>query len=174
VGAGRIDSAHVDINDTPRLPEGMEEQLRQTYRDEHEDQDLEDSEVYRYLITAEGAKGSLHELGMGLGRLLTPHAVLPKDWVLLEDEQAHELPAIVPWALAVSRSLKESASSLPIARPASLSCPCLLPCWEGRSANAPGGGGGSNRPATTASEASVSWASSAIVPTTLPVEDCSS
>ena len=103
VEAGRIDSAHVDINDTPRLPEGMEEQLRQTYRDEHEDHDLEDYEVYRYLITAEGVKGSLNELGMVLGRLLTPHAVLPKDWVLLEDEQAHELPAIFPWALAVSR-----------------------------------------------------------------------
>ena len=103
VEAGRIDSAHVDINDTPRLPEGMEEQLRQTYRDEHEDHDLEDSEVYRYLITAEGVKGSLNELGMVLGRLLTPLAVLPKDWVLLEADQAHELPAIFPWALAVSR-----------------------------------------------------------------------
>ena len=54
VTAERIDSAHVDINDTPRLPEGMEEQLRQTYRDEHEDHDLEDAEVYRYLITVEG------------------------------------------------------------------------------------------------------------------------
>ena len=103
VTAERIDSAHVDINDTPRLPEGMEEQLRQTYRDEHEDHDLEDAEVYRYLITVEGVKGSLNELGMVLGRLLTPHAVLPTDRVLLEDEKAHELPAIFPWALAVSR-----------------------------------------------------------------------
>lgn len=103
VTAERIDSAQVEINDTPRLQEGMEEQLRQTYRDEHEDHDLEDAEVYRYLIKLEGVKGSLNELGMVLGRLLTPHAVLPKDWVLLEDEEAHELPAIFPWALAVSR-----------------------------------------------------------------------
>lgn len=103
VTAERIDFAQVEINDTPRLQEGMEEQLRQTYRDEHEDHDLEDAEVYRYLIKLEGVKGSLNELGMVLGRLLTPHAVLPKDWVLLEDEEAHELPAIFPWALAVSR-----------------------------------------------------------------------
>lgn len=103
VTAERIGSAQVEINDTPRLQEGMEEQLRQTYRDEHEDHDLEDAEVYRYLIKLEGVKGSLNELGMVLGRLLTPHAVLPKDWVLLEDEEAHELPAIFPWALAVSR-----------------------------------------------------------------------
>lgn len=103
VTAERIDSAQVDINDTPRLQEGMEEQLRQTYRDEHEDHDLEDAAVYRYLIKAEGVKGSLNELGMVLGRLLTPHAVLPKDSVLLEDEKAHEKPAIFPWALAVSR-----------------------------------------------------------------------
>lgn len=103
VTAERIDSAQVEINDTPRLQEGMEEQLRQTYRDEHEDHDLEGAEVYRYLIKLEGVKGSLNELGMVLGRLLTPHAVLPKDWVLLEDEEAHELPAIFPWALAVSR-----------------------------------------------------------------------
>ncbi|MGP5722227.1 hypothetical protein ACTXO1_03630 [Corynebacterium casei] len=103
VTAERIDSAQVEINDTPRLQEGMEEQLRQTYRDEHEDHDLEDAEVYRYLIKLEGVKGSLNELGMVLGRLLTPHAVLPKDWVLLEDEEAHELPAIFPWALAVSQ-----------------------------------------------------------------------
>ncbi|AHI19739.1 MAG: hypothetical protein ACTIA3_00735 [Corynebacterium casei] len=103
VTAERIDSAQVEINDTPRLQEGLEEQLRQTYRDEHEDHDLEDAEVYRYLIKLEGVKGSLNELGMVLGRLLTPHAVLPKDWVLLEDEEAHELPAIFPWTLAVSQ-----------------------------------------------------------------------
>ena len=103
VTAERVDSAQVEINDTPRLQEGLEEQLRQTYRDEHEDHDLEDAEVYRYLIKLEGVKGSLNELGMVLGRLLTPHAVLPKDWVLLEDEEAHELPAIFPWTLAVSR-----------------------------------------------------------------------
>ena len=103
VTAQRIDSAEVNINDTPRLPEGMEEQLRQTYRDEHDGHDLEDAGVYRYLIKLEGVKGSLNELGMVLGRLLTPHAVLPKDWVLLEDEKAHELPAIFPWVLAVSR-----------------------------------------------------------------------
>ena len=103
VEAKRIDSAQVDINDSPRLQDGIEEQLRQTYRDEHEDHDLEDAAVYRYLIKVEGVTGSLNELGMVLGRLLTPHAVLPKDWVLLEDETAHELPAIFPWALAVRR-----------------------------------------------------------------------
>lgn len=66
VTAQRIDSAEVNINDTPRLPEGMEEQLRQTYRDEHDGHDLEDAGVYRYLIKLEGVKGSLNELGMVL------------------------------------------------------------------------------------------------------------
>src|SRR5690625_6188741 len=61
VTAQRIDSAEVNINDTPRLPEGMEEQLRQTYRDEHDGHDLVDAGVYRYLIKLEGVKGSLNE-----------------------------------------------------------------------------------------------------------------
>lgn len=38
---------------------------------------------------------------MVLARLLTPHAVLPKDHVLLEDEVAHERPAIFPWSVQV-------------------------------------------------------------------------
>ncbi|MDY3127651.1 MAG: hypothetical protein SOW59_05910 [Corynebacterium sp.] len=102
VATQRIESAEVSIKDNPQFPPGLEEQLRQTYRDEHEEKDLADAAVYQYLITVTGIKGSVNELGMVLGRLLTPHAALPKDHVLLEDEQAHELPAIYPWALNIS------------------------------------------------------------------------
>ena len=67
----------------------------------HEDRDLEDASVYRYDIAVTGVSGSVNQLGMVLSRLLTPHAVLPKDHVLLEDELAHERPAIFPWSLSI-------------------------------------------------------------------------
>ena len=74
----------------------------QTYRDEHEGRDLEGASVHRYDIAVEGVKGSVNQLTMVLARLLTPHAVLPKDHVLLEDEVAHERPAIFPWSVQVN------------------------------------------------------------------------
>ena len=86
----------------PVFPEGLEEQLRQTYREEHEERDLEGASVYRYAIAVDGVTGSVNQLTMVLARLLTPHAVLPKDHVLLEDELAHERPAIFPWAVQVA------------------------------------------------------------------------
>ncbi|MCG7260805.1 hypothetical protein ACGLFO_11290 [Corynebacterium hesseae] len=95
-------SAEVTRVHEPALPEGLEEQLRQTYREEHEERDLEDANVYRYAIDVDGVKGSVNQLTMVLARLLTPHSVLPKDHVLLEDELAHERPAIFPWAVQVT------------------------------------------------------------------------
>ena len=50
----------------------------------------------------EGVTGSVNQLTMVLARLLTPHAVLPNDHVLLEDEVAHERPAIFPWSVQVN------------------------------------------------------------------------
>ena len=85
---GSLSSAEVTRPGNPQFPEGLEEQLRQNYRDEHEDRDLEDASVNRYDIAVEGVSGSINQLGMVLSRLLTPHAVLPKDHVLLEDELA--------------------------------------------------------------------------------------
>ncbi|WKE57681.1 hypothetical protein [Corynebacterium tuberculostearicum] len=98
---GSLSSAEVTRPGNPQFPEGLEEQLRQNYRDEHEDRVLEDASVNRYDIAVEGVSGSINQLGMVLSRLLTPHAVLPKDHVLLEDELAHERPAIFPWSLSI-------------------------------------------------------------------------
>lgn len=98
---GSLSSAEVTRPGNSQFPEGLEEQLRQNYRDEHEDRDLEDASVNRYDIAVEGVSGSINQLGMVLSRLLTPHAVLPKDHVLLEDELAHERSAIFPWSLSI-------------------------------------------------------------------------
>ncbi|WP_408930685.1 hypothetical protein ACKFR8_04455 [Corynebacterium axilliensis] len=102
VDNGSLASADVTRVAEPTIPEGLEEQLRQTYRDEHEDRDLEGAHVHRYAIEVTGVTGSVNQLTMVLSRLLTPHAVLPKDHVLLEDEVAHERPAIFPWAVQVN------------------------------------------------------------------------
>lgn len=97
-----LTAAEVTHVDSPTCAEGLEEQLRQTYRDEHEDRDLEGANVHRYEIAVEGVTGSVNQLTMVLARLLTPHSVLPKDHVLLEDEAAHERPAIFPWSVQVN------------------------------------------------------------------------
>lgn len=97
-----LTAAEVTRVDSPTCAEGLEEQLRQTYRDEHEDRDLEGANVHRYEIAVEGVTGSVNQLTMVLARLLTPHSVLPKDHVLLEFEAAHERPAIFPWSVQVN------------------------------------------------------------------------
>ncbi|APT92280.1 hypothetical protein CPHO_04545 [Corynebacterium phocae] len=103
VAAGDLSAGKVEIDPNPKLYDGVEENLRQTYRDEHEDRELEDATVVGYDIAASGVKGSYNQLAMVLSRLLTPHAALPKDHVLLEDEKAHEKPAIFPWLVEVRR-----------------------------------------------------------------------
>ncbi|OFR64169.1 hypothetical protein [Corynebacterium sp. HMSC078H07] len=102
VDTNSLTSAEVTRVEEPAIQEGLEEQLRQTYRDEHEDRDLEGANVHRYDIEVEGVTGSINQLTMVLSRLLTPHAVLPKDHVLLEDEVAYERPAIFPWSVQVN------------------------------------------------------------------------
>ncbi|WP_096456882.1 hypothetical protein [Corynebacterium suranareeae] len=85
------------------VPQAVEEQLRQTYRDEHEDAELEESSVNRYLIEVDGVKGSVNQITMIFARLLTPPADLPKDAFLLEQELAYEVPAVYPWAVEILR-----------------------------------------------------------------------
>lgn len=101
VAAGKLSAATVHHDAAPKVMEGLEEQLRQTYRDEHEERELEDAGVHRYAISVEGVSGSVNDLTMTLGRLLTPHSALPRDHVLLEDERSFEVPAIYPWAVDV-------------------------------------------------------------------------
>lgn len=81
----------------------MEEQLRQTYRDEHEGRDLPDSTVHRYAVEVEGLKGSVNQLTMALSRFLTPQNDLPTDPVLLERETDWEVPATYPWSVDILR-----------------------------------------------------------------------
>lgn len=106
VATGELGSGTVVTVPDPNLsqrPGGVEEQLRRIYREEHDDRDLEDAQVYRYDLSLEGVQGSINQLAMVLSRLLTPHAVLPKDHVLLEDELSYERPAIFPWTVDIIR-----------------------------------------------------------------------
>ena len=64
VESGSLCSADVTRPEAPQFPEGLEEQLRQNYRDEHEDRDLEDASVHRYDIAVAGVSGSVNQLGM--------------------------------------------------------------------------------------------------------------
>lgn len=98
---GLLESATVVHDPAARIDPAVEEQLRQTYRDEHEESDLEDSSVNRYLIEVSGVKGSVNQITMIFARLLTPPAELPKDAFLLEQEEAYEIPATYPWSVEI-------------------------------------------------------------------------
>lgn len=60
------------------------------------------AETHRYRIDVEGAE-SLNSLAMGLSRILTPKAELPRDPVMLEDQDRFEAPSIYPWTVEVFR-----------------------------------------------------------------------
>ena len=93
--SGTVEMERVLIDDSVRT------QLAETYeRDRGEDP--ADAEVFRYRITPEGAD-SLNRLAMGLSRILTPKADLPRDPVLLEDQDRFESPSIYPWTVEVFR-----------------------------------------------------------------------
>ncbi|RNE49443.1 hypothetical protein [Corynebacterium alimapuense] len=103
VAADKITDGQVQIISHPTLLEGVEDALRQSFRDEHDDADLEDSSVVRYLIEVEGVTGSVNQLAMALSRFMTPQADLPRDAVLLENETVHEVPATYPWSVEIRR-----------------------------------------------------------------------
>lgn len=103
VEKGLMDSGLVIHDPAPTVSPAVEEQLRQTYRDEHEDADLEDASVNRYLVEVDGVKGSVNQITMIFARLLTPPADLPKDAFLLEQETFYEVPATYPWTVEILR-----------------------------------------------------------------------
>lgn len=101
--AEKLEQGSVALDHSPRVQPEVENQLRQTYRDEHEGRDLPDSAVYRYAISVEGGTGSVNQLTMALARFLTPQADLPADPVLLERETEWEVPATYPWTVDILR-----------------------------------------------------------------------
>ena len=98
---GRLEEGHVLIDDAPQLNPGIEKQLREVYEEER-GEEPGDASVTRYIITATGAN-SMNQLAMGLSRVLTPKADLPRDPVALERQMDFELPAIYPWVVEVLR-----------------------------------------------------------------------
>lgn len=84
-----------------RIDDAVRAQLAETYeRDRGEPAD--GAEVHRYRIEADGAD-SVNRLAMGLSRILTPKADLPRDPVLLEDQDRYEVRSIYPWTVEVLR-----------------------------------------------------------------------
>lgn len=97
----RLTSGEVTRDVAPAVREDTLVQLRQAFEEER-GEEPGDAIVQRYLITAEGAS-SMNQLAMGLSRVLTPKAELPKDPVALERQMDFELPAVYPWAVEVLR-----------------------------------------------------------------------
>lgn len=84
-----------------RIDDSVRAELAETYeRDRGEP--AEGAETHRYRIDVEGAE-SLNSLAMGLSRILTPKAELPRDPVMLEDQDRFEAPSIYPWTVEVFR-----------------------------------------------------------------------
>ena len=84
-----------------RIDDSVHAELAETYeRDRGEPAD--GAETHRYRIDVEGAE-SLNSLAMGLSRILTPKAELPRDPVMLEDQDRFEAPSIYPWTVEVFR-----------------------------------------------------------------------
>lgn len=97
----RLTSGEVTRDVAPDVREDTLAQLRQAFEEER-GEEPGDAIVQRYLITAEGVS-SMNQLAMGLSRVLTPKAELPKDPVALERQLDFELPAVYPWAVEVLR-----------------------------------------------------------------------
>lgn len=103
VRRGALSRGEVRHEENPQLNDGTDAQLRHAYQEERgEDPDEIGATVHRYLIDSEGAS-SINQLAMGLSRVLTPKADLPKDPVALERQDDFELPAVYPWAVEVLR-----------------------------------------------------------------------
>ena len=84
-----------------RIDDSVRAELAETYeRDRGEP--AEGAETHRYRIDVEGAE-SLNSLAMGLSRILTPKTELPRDPVMLEDQDRFEAPSIYPWTVEVFR-----------------------------------------------------------------------
>lgn len=102
VRRGKLIDGSVRHVPEPLLHGDTLDQLRSAYREEREEEPGDGAAVHRYVIEADGAT-SMNSLAMGLSRVLTPKADLPRDPVALERQMDFELPAVYPWAVEVLR-----------------------------------------------------------------------
>lgn len=103
VRRGMLTSGEVEHAEPPLLDASTTAQLHEVYRaDRGGDPEAEGARVHRFLITA-GGVDSYNKLAMGLSRVLTPKAVLPKDPAALMQQERFEVASIYPWMVEVRR-----------------------------------------------------------------------
>ena len=103
VHRGKLRAASLAAQGPVLIDANVLAELAQTYEaDRGYTADEEGAEVHRFLIDAEGVD-SYNRLAMGLSRILTPKADLPRDPVALEQQDRFEVPALFPWTVTILR-----------------------------------------------------------------------
>ena len=103
VHRGKLSAASLEAQGPVLIDANVLAELTQTYEDDRGyTTDEEGAEVHRFLIDAEGVD-SYNRLAMGLSRILTPKAELPRDPVALEQQDRFEVPALFPWTVTILR-----------------------------------------------------------------------
>lgn len=103
VHRGKLSAASLEAQGPVLIDANVLAELTQTYEDDRGyTADEEGAEVHRFLIDADGVD-SYNRLAMGLSRILTPKADLPRDPVALEQQDRFELPALFPWTVTILR-----------------------------------------------------------------------
>lgn len=103
VHRGKLSAASLEAQGPVLIDATVLAELTQTYEDDRGyTADEEGAEVHRFLIDAEGVD-SYNRLAMGLSRILTPKAELPRDPVALEQQDRFEVPALFPWTVTILR-----------------------------------------------------------------------
>ncbi|UIZ91525.1 hypothetical protein JZY91_07085 [Corynebacterium sp. CNCTC7651] len=103
VRRGKLTAGSVQEQGIVRIDDTLLAQLQETY--EHDrgiDPEEDGAQVHRFRIDAEGAS-SVNSLAMGLSRILTPKAELPRDPAALEQQDQFEVASIYPWMVEVLR-----------------------------------------------------------------------
>ncbi|OFP35999.1 hypothetical protein [Corynebacterium sp. HMSC071B10] len=99
----KLSSASLEAQGPVLIDATVLAELTQTYEDDRGyTADEEGAEVHRFLIDADGVD-SYNRLAMGLSRILTPKAELPRDPVALEQQDRFEVPALFPWTVTILR-----------------------------------------------------------------------
>ena len=103
VRRGKLSAASLEAQGSVLLDAPVLAVFTRAYEEERgTDPAADGAEVHRYLISAEGVD-SYNRLAMGLSRILTPKADLPRDPVALEQQDRFEVPALFPWMVTILR-----------------------------------------------------------------------